>query len=75
MLGMERAARLQNLFVNRKIPAAQRRRLWLAETKDGVVAWVEGLPPGEAFKVQSVSKTQPAKKGSRLLAVRFRRQE
>ena len=77
MLGMDRASRLQNLFVNRKIPAALRRRLWLAETKDGVVAWVEGFPPGEAFKVQPASKQKPkpGKKRARLLAVRFRRSE
>lgn len=77
MLGMERAARLQNLFVNRKIPAAQRRRLWLGETEGGVVAWVEGFPTGEAFKVQPASNPNPktGQKRSRLLAVRFRRRE
>ena len=50
-LGLPRLAKLQNLFVNRKIPADERRRLIVATTSAGEIFWVEGLPPGEGFKV------------------------
>ena len=53
-LGMSQAARLQNLFVNRKVPADRRRSLWLVESlkqAEPRIAWVEGFPSGEPFKV------------------------
>jgi len=50
-LGFPRPSKLQNLLVNRKIPAAERRTLLVATTEAGVLFWVESLPPGEAFKV------------------------
>ena len=53
-LGMSQAARLQNLFVNRKVPAARRRSVWLVvslKQADSPIAWVERFPPGERFKV------------------------
>jgi NitT/TauT family transport system ATP-binding protein len=43
--------KLQDVFINRKIPADQRRGLVVATTLAGEIFWVEGLPPGEAFKV------------------------
>jgi tRNA(Ile)-lysidine synthase len=52
-LGFPRPARLQNLFVNRKIPAALRRQLLVAEAGNGDLCWVEGLPSGETFKLTS----------------------
>ncbi|MFN0067909.1 MAG: tRNA lysidine(34) synthetase TilS [Limisphaerales bacterium] len=45
MPGLPRPARLQNIFVNRKVPAAERRRRVLAADAGGRVFWVEGLPP------------------------------
>jgi tRNA(Ile)-lysidine synthase len=50
-LGLGRPSKLQNLFVNRKVPAAQRRSRLVAEAENGELCWVEGLPPGEAFKL------------------------
>lgn len=50
-LGLGRSARLQNLFVNRKVPAPRRRTLVVAVTDSGELFWVESLPPGENFKV------------------------
>ncbi len=51
MLGRKRSSKLQDLFVNRKIPAAVRRHLVIGETAAGQIFWVESLPPGELFKV------------------------
>lgn len=50
-LGMTVPAKLQDLFVNRKIPATERRELWLATIQSGDIFWVEGFPPGERYKV------------------------
>ena len=43
--------KLQDLFVNAKIPAARRRELVLAAAADGKIFWVEGLRIGEQFKL------------------------
>lgn len=43
--GLPRPAKLQDIFVNRKVPAAERRRRVLAADAGGRVFWVEGLPP------------------------------
>jgi tRNA(Ile)-lysidine synthase len=51
MLGRKQPSKLQDVFVNRKVPASLRRRLVIGETSAGEIFWVEGLPPGEAFKV------------------------
>lgn len=56
MLGRKRASKLQDLFVNRKVPAGIRRRLAIGETAAGQIFWVEGLPPAEAFKVTSQTR-------------------
>lgn len=50
-LGMKVPAKLQDLFVNRKIPALERRERWLATTATGDIFWVEGFPPGDRYKV------------------------
>lgn len=50
-IGMPAAVKLQDLFVNAKIPAARRRELVLAATATGEIFWVEGLRIGEAFKL------------------------
>jgi tRNA(Ile)-lysidine synthase len=50
-LGMKVPAKLQDLFVNRKIPALERRERWLATTAAGDIFWVQGFPPGDRFKV------------------------
>ena len=50
-IGLESAAKLQDLFVNAKIPAVRRRELVLAATETGDIFWVEGLRIGENFKL------------------------
>jgi tRNA(Ile)-lysidine synthase len=50
-IGLESAAKLQDLFVNAKISAVRRRELVLAATADGEIFWVEGLRIGERFKL------------------------
>lgn len=50
-LGFGRPSKLQDLFMNRKVPVEQRRQRLAAEAESGELCWVEGLPPGEAFKL------------------------
>jgi len=50
-LGQPRPVKLQDLFVNRKIPLQQRRKAVLGVSESGAIFWVEGLPPGERFKL------------------------
>jgi tRNA(Ile)-lysidine synthase len=50
-LGYRRSSKIQNLLVNRKVPAEQRRGLVIGADASGEVFWIEGLPPGERFKV------------------------
>src|SRR5262249_32478101 len=45
-IGFKSAVKLQDLFVNAKIPAARRRELVLAVTAAGEIFWVEGLRIG-----------------------------
>lgn len=42
--GLPRPAKLQDIFVNRKVPAGERRRRVLAADPAGTIFWVEGLP-------------------------------
>lgn len=51
-IGTPRAMKLQDFFVNEKVPAAERRRRLLAEAADGRIFWVEGLRIAEPFKVR-----------------------
>lgn len=55
-IGLKSAAKLQDLFVNAKIPAARRRRLVLAVAASGEIFWVEGLRIGEYFKLTAQTK-------------------
>jgi tRNA(Ile)-lysidine synthase len=50
-IGLKSAAKLQDLFVNAKIPAERRRNLVLATTATGEIFWVEKLRIGEHFKL------------------------
>ncbi len=50
-IGAVVAAKLQDIFVNRKIPRERRRRLVLAETAAGEIFWVEGLRISETHKI------------------------
>ncbi|MEI9863230.1 MAG: tRNA lysidine(34) synthetase TilS [Limisphaerales bacterium] len=49
--GLKKAAKLQDLFTNAKIPRGQRRDLVVALAADGEIFWVEGLRISENFKL------------------------
>ena len=49
-IGLKSAVKLQDLFVNAKVPSLRRRELVLAATRAGQIFWVEGLRIGEQFK-------------------------
>jgi len=57
-LGLERPAKLQDLFVNRRIPRAERRRRVLVENAAGEIIWVEGLRPGETVRLRPDTRRQ-----------------
>lgn len=52
-IGMEQPVKLQDLFTNAKVPAAEKRQRILACTEAGEIFWVQGLRIGE------IAKTQP----------------
>jgi tRNA(Ile)-lysidine synthase len=55
-LGMPQPVKLQDWFVNRKVPMERRRQLVVAETVDGRIFWVEGERIGEQFKLDKASR-------------------
>lgn len=57
-IGMKSAVKLQDLFVNAKIPLARRRSLVLATSAGGEIFWVEGLRIAEKFKLTPATKRQ-----------------
>ena len=58
-IGMVGAVKLQDMFVNQKIPRAERRRLTVATTAAGDLFWVEGLHVWPSVS----SSTKPASAG------------
>jgi len=50
-LGAPGSSKLQDLFVNRKIPADRRSTLPVVRAADGEILWVPGFPPAEMAKV------------------------
>jgi tRNA(Ile)-lysidine synthase len=56
--GLATPAKLQDLFVNARIPAARRRNLVLAATTTGEIFWVEELRIGERFKLTRETRRQ-----------------
>jgi tRNA(Ile)-lysidine synthase len=67
-IGLRSAVKLQDLFVNAKIPAARRRELVLAATVAGEIFWVEGLRIGEKFKLTPETGRQLRWKWSKIAA-------
>ena len=59
-IGMKSPVKLQDLFVNAKIPAARRRELVLAATATGEIFWVESVRLGEQFKLTPATKRKLA---------------
>lgn len=55
-IGMPSALKLQDWFVNQKIPRARRRDLIVAVAETGAIFWVEGLRIGENFKLTPQTK-------------------
>lgn len=55
-IGLNAAVKLQDLFVNAKIPSPRRRELAMATTQSGVIFWVEGLRIGEPFKLTTATR-------------------
>ena len=52
-IGMRVAVKLQDFFVNQKVPRHIRRSLVLATTTEGEVFWVQGMRISERFKLTS----------------------
>ena len=57
-IGLKSPVKLQDLFVNAKIPAVRRRELVLASTSAGEIFWVESLRIGEQFKLTPQTRRQ-----------------
>lgn len=56
--GMAHPVKLQDLFMNAKVPAAERHGRLLAESADGRIFWVEGLRIGQEFKLTPRTRRQ-----------------
>ena len=54
-IGMPASVKLQDLFVNLKVPPTRRRKLVVAETAGGEIFWVDGMRIGESFKIRQVT--------------------
>ncbi len=67
-IGLASPVKLQDLFVNAKIPAPRRRDLVLAATASGEIFWVEGLRIGENFKLTPATTRMLAWNWSKLPA-------
>lgn len=52
-IGLRQATKLQDLFVNLKVPRPERHRRVLATTHEGVIFWVEGLRISEQFRLDN----------------------
>jgi tRNA(Ile)-lysidine synthase len=55
-IGMGSAVKLQDLFVNEKVPRGRRHELVVAATAAGGIFWVEGLRIGEDFKLSPLTR-------------------
>jgi len=55
-IGMPTAVKLQDLFVNQKVPRPLRHKLVVAVTEKGDIFWVEGLRISERFQLTKSTK-------------------
>jgi len=55
-IGSKSAVKLQDWFVNQKVPRARRHQLVVAATESGEIFWIEGLRIGEHFKLTAQTK-------------------
>ncbi len=68
-IGLKSAAKLQDLFMNAKIPRARRHELIVAAAASGEIFWVEGLRISENFKLSPETKKRLAWRWRRLQSV------
>lgn len=54
-LGMAFPVKLQDLFINQKVPRAERHQRIVATTAKGEIFWVEGLRMAERFKLDNAT--------------------
>jgi len=55
-IGMAKAVKMQDVFVNAKVPRARRRQLVVATTEKGEVFWVEDMRISERFKLDAATR-------------------
>jgi tRNA(Ile)-lysidine synthase len=55
-IGMPQSVKLQDFFVNQKVPRARRHGLVVAATAQGELVWVEGMRISERFKLSGKTK-------------------
>ena len=55
-IGMPSPVKLQDLFVNQKVPRPLRHKLVVAETEKGEIFWVEGFRISERFQLTKTTK-------------------
>lgn len=55
-LGAPGTAKLQDLFTNQKRPIVERHRLPVICFADGTLVWCPGLPPADAFKINTCTQ-------------------
>lgn len=55
-LGAKNEIKVKDLFINRKIPIAQKHQLPFICSANGAIAWIPGLPPSNAFKLTPQTK-------------------
>ncbi|HOW67451.1 MAG TPA: tRNA lysidine(34) synthetase TilS [Candidatus Paceibacterota bacterium] len=55
-IGMPKPVKVQDLFVNNKIPRGKRHEIAMAQTENGVIFWIQGLRIGDAFKLTSQTR-------------------
>ena len=68
-IGLKSTVKLQDLFMNRKIPRARRRELMVAVAEDRRIFWVEGLRISENFKLTPQTKRRLVWRWRRLAGV------
>lgn len=57
VLGLSGRKKVQDLFVDRKVPRSKRRSVPIVTAPDGRIVWVAGHALGEAFRVTSATKS------------------
>lgn len=66
-IGMQKYVKLQDAFVNKKIPATLRNTLWIAENSVHEIFWIQKLRIGENFKLTQHTQTVLSLKAESLI--------